>query len=47
MESDRGSVFWLCQLSFEDPQFRKYPRIPVTSCSGYRSGPPKAVPEQT
>jgi len=26
----------LCELSFSDPNFRKYPRLPVTSCSGYR-----------
>ena len=36
IESDRGSVFWRCELSFEDPSFPKYPRLPVFSCSGYR-----------
>jgi len=36
MESDRGSVFLMCQLSFEDARFAKYPRLPVASCSGYR-----------
>jgi len=36
MESDRGSVFLMCQLSFEDVLFPKYPRLPVVSCSGYR-----------
>jgi hypothetical protein len=35
MESDRGSVFILCKLSFEDPRFPKYPRLPVLACSGY------------
>jgi hypothetical protein len=35
IRSDRGSVFYLCQLSFEDPWFRKYPALPVTECSGY------------
>jgi len=34
--SDRGSVFLLCELSFSDPNFRKYPRLPVRSCSGYQ-----------
>jgi len=36
MESDRGSVFLLCKLSFEDARFPKYPRLPVRECSGYR-----------
>ena len=36
IESDRGSVFIQCQLSFEDSRFAKYPRLPVLSCSGYR-----------
>jgi hypothetical protein len=36
MESDRGSTFYLCQLSATDPSFPKYPRLPVLQCSGYR-----------
>lgn len=36
MESDRGSVFFRCELSFEDPTFARYPRLPVLVCSGYR-----------
>jgi hypothetical protein len=36
MQSDRGSVFLLCQLSFEDSQFAKYPRLPIAVCSGYK-----------
>lgn len=35
VESNRGSVFLLCELSLSDPQFAKYPRLPVLSCSGY------------
>ena len=35
-ESDRGSIFFMCELSFKDPQFAKYPRLPVLSCSGYQ-----------
>lgn len=35
IKSDRGSIFIQCQLSFEDSQFAKYPRLPVLSCSGY------------
>ena len=36
IESDRGSIFLMCKLSFEDSQFAKYPRLPVLICSGYR-----------
>ncbi len=36
IESDRGSVFFRCELSFEDSRFAKYPRLPVFVCSGYR-----------
>jgi hypothetical protein len=35
IESDRGSVFFLCQLALTDPRFQKYPRLPVLSCPGY------------
>jgi hypothetical protein len=35
VESSKGSAFLLCQLSKTDPQFPKYPRLPVWSCSGY------------
>ena len=34
--SDRGSVFLLCELSFSDTRFQKYPKLPVRSCSGYK-----------
>jgi hypothetical protein len=37
IESDRGSVFYQCQLSATDPRFPKYPRLPVLRCSGYES----------
>jgi hypothetical protein len=35
IESSRGSLFYLCQLSASDPRFRKYPPLPVDSCPGY------------
>ena len=40
--SDRGSVFYLCQLSKVDPSFPKYPRLPVLECAGYEREPAKA-----
>jgi hypothetical protein len=35
IQSDRGSVFYQCRLSFTDPRFEKYPRLPVVECAGY------------
>lgn len=35
IESARGSVFVLCQLSATDPRFAKYPSLPVLACRGY------------
>jgi len=35
MESDRGSIFYMCQLSATDPSYPKYPRLPVLQCAGY------------
>jgi hypothetical protein len=48
MESDRGSIFYLCHLSATDPAFPKYPRLPVLRCSGYRplASANKDSPEQ-
>lgn len=39
IQSDRGSVFFLCKLSETDPAFPKYPRLPVLSCPGYTPAP--------
>lgn len=36
IDSAKGSTFLLCALSAADPQFPKYPRLPVLSCSGYK-----------
>ena len=35
--SDRKSVFYQCRLSDTNPDFPKYPRLPVLQCSGYRA----------
>jgi hypothetical protein len=37
----RGSAFYLCQLSFTDPRFPRYPALPVLACDGYK---PAAAP---
>ena len=46
IESDRGSMFTMCKLSFVDPRFPKYPQLPVLACDGYAptdSGPDGAT----
>lgn len=35
LQSDRGSTFYMCQRSATDPNFPKYPRLPVLRCAGY------------
>jgi hypothetical protein len=39
IESARGSTFYQCQLAGHNPEFPRYPRLPVIRCSGYE---PKA-----
>jgi hypothetical protein len=39
IHSDRGSIFYLCELSFTDARFKKYPALPVLECSGFQPGP--------
>jgi hypothetical protein len=36
VESNRKSIFLLCELSRSDSRFAKYPRLPVLSCPGYQ-----------
>ncbi len=40
IRSDRGSVFYRCELHRTDPRYDKYPRLPVLACSGYQLAPP-------
>jgi len=46
MQSDRGSVFIRCELSFADSRFVKYPRLPVLSCTGYEGKNSLSTDEQ-
>ncbi len=43
--SDRGSTFFFCKRSATDPRFPKYPRLPVSHCSGYGIRQTKRMPE--
>jgi hypothetical protein len=36
IRSDRGTKFILCRLSTTDPNYPKYPRLPIINCPGYR-----------
>jgi hypothetical protein len=35
VDSGRGSKFYLCRRSAEDPAYPKYPPIPVMYCRGF------------
>ena len=37
IESSKGATFIRCELSFTDPRFARYPRLPVVRCEGYLS----------
>ena len=36
----RGSIFLLCGRSESEPDYPRYPRLPVVSCKGYETGSP-------
>jgi hypothetical protein len=35
VRNTRGSTFYLCRRSREDPSYPRYPRLPVFECPGY------------
>jgi hypothetical protein len=37
--SARGSAFWRCRLSDANPEFMRYPPLPVRACQGFESEP--------
>jgi hypothetical protein len=43
--SGRGSVFSMCRLGLQDPDWPKYPRMPVERCSRFEPSPDKARSE--
>ena len=38
VRNTRGSSFSLCRRSREDPDYPRYPRVPVLECRGYEPG---------
>jgi hypothetical protein len=43
VRTDRGSVFYQCQRAATEPEYPKYPRLPVFHCPGYEVK--KGLPE--
>ena len=43
VESQRGSVFYLCGRHRLDRTFRKYPPLPVLRCHGFDPNPEEPV----
>ena len=42
------SIFYMCERSFTDPRFRRYPPLPVIRCVGYeRQASAACDPEKT
>ena len=39
VRNTRGSVFSLCRRSRDEPEFPRYPRVPVLECRGYETRP--------
>jgi len=39
----RRSLFWFCERSRTDPQFVKYPRLPVVECPGFEPKDPSSA----
>lgn len=36
----KGSVFYLCRRSENDPTYPKYPRLPMAACPGFEPAGP-------
>jgi len=37
VRNTRGSVFSLCRRSRDEPEFPRYPRVPVVQCGGHET----------
>jgi hypothetical protein len=42
VRNTRGSAFSLCERSRSEPEFPRYPRLPVESCRGFEPAPDSA-----
>jgi hypothetical protein len=41
----RTSLFWMCERSKTDPDFARYPRLPMLACRGFE--PPEADADES
>jgi len=39
VRNTRGSVFSLCRRSRDEPEFPRYPRVPMLECRGHETRP--------
>jgi hypothetical protein len=37
IQSDKGTIFYRCRRSETDPDFPRYPKLPVLACRGYEA----------
>lgn len=37
LRSDRGAVFYQCVRAESEPQYARYPRLPMLDCKGYEA----------
>jgi hypothetical protein len=44
IQTAKGSSFYYCELSEQNPSFPKYPRLPVLTCSGFEDRAKTKVP---
>jgi hypothetical protein len=40
----KGGIFYLCRRSLNDPNYPKYPPIPVRACAGFEPISPSSEP---
>ena len=41
IRSGRGSAFSMCRIGLRDPDWPKYPRMPVTACPRFEARTPE------
>jgi hypothetical protein len=47
VRNTRGSSFSLCRRSKTQPEYPRYPRVPVAACPGYERRAPATGPAAT
>jgi hypothetical protein len=45
IRNTRGSEFSLCERSRTEPEYPRYPRLPVVECAGYDQREPGSEPQ--